>query len=230
MDDSGKYVSQIVLPPLIISVDNDFFADNDKLIELSESKTKEYACISIFFYLGNSESKGEYETILAAMKDVGRLFGLGVCDLSQNPKVFARFQKLQLNSDQLYTKFGLQGIPFLLTYRDGIPKALYGGAYLTDLLVNYLSVQACQASNTNTTVKVTGVSTNTEVGGVYSSENVDGRRIFPNEYVTTKTSAAEVQKVKDDRKKGISVTTPTPFTEAIDKARSGVIGVPVKYT
>lgn len=232
MDDAKKYSSPIVLPPIVLRVDNYFFEDNDKLIELSKEKTEEYACISIFFCLGNPESNTEYEVILTALKEVGGMVNFGVCDFNQNPKVFARFQKLQLNSDQLYTKFALQGMPFLLTYRNGIPKALYGGEYLSGIMANYLSVIACQASTTNTIPKAVGVSSNYIVTGTYSPENVKkegGLRVFPNKYVTGNTSSEEIAKVKEDRKKGISVTIPTPFSEAIDKAQSGLVGVPVKY-
>ena len=138
--------------------DNDFALDSKDRIIINHNE-----CILVLFYTNDEESK-EIADIwgLVAKQVAGPIFA--ACNLFLESKVALAFQKLANEPNNPLNSFSMKGIPFIIVYRDGWPKAFYNGNRSVGAIADYALTLAC-VYNYNEPVQLTaGVHIDNSVG------------------------------------------------------------------
>jgi hypothetical protein len=120
---------------------SDFALDTPSKIGLRNRKE----CLLVLFYTENIESRRLIPIWAeAALQVAGPTFG--ALNLLNDRDVASAFTSLQSDPNNPFHWAGLQGIPFILVYRDGWPVAVYNGERAVQPIVDYALTLACQAS------------------------------------------------------------------------------------
>lgn len=81
---------------------------------------------------------------LTACQIAGPVFA--AINVEQYPKVDKAIQEVLRNGEHPYHRFVNEEYPFLLVYRNGVPKAMYNGGKSVASLEEYALVQSCQGN------------------------------------------------------------------------------------
>lgn len=120
---------------------SDFALDTPSRVGLRQRRE----CILVLFYTENIESRRIIPIWAEAATQVaGPVFA--AVNLLSDRDVASAFTSLQSDPNNPFHWAGLQGIPFILVYRDGWPVAVYNGERAVQPLVDYALTLACQAT------------------------------------------------------------------------------------
>jgi hypothetical protein len=102
-------------------------------------------CTLILFYGENTESKRLLNVWnAAASQAAGPTFA--AVNLMVEKDLATAFTELQSNGSHSLHWAGLQGIPFIMVYRNGWPVAFYNGERAVQPIIDYALTLACQAN------------------------------------------------------------------------------------
>ena len=170
------------------------YRENDFALDSKEKIAIRYAdCTLILFYSENKESKYLAKMWAEAASQVaGPTFG--ACNLLQEKAVAEAFTSLNMDSSHPFYWARLQGIPFILVYQNGWPKAFYNGEKSVGTFIDYSLTLACVAGYEERKQEVAG----------YAAEN---NYLVPKDATfVPKTSSSEY--VSDNNIRGFNPTIP----------------------
>lgn len=102
-------------------------------------------CMLILFYAENRESKNlALVWAEAAAQVAGPVFA--AVNLLMEKKVAEAFTRLSSDINHPLHWAGMQGLPFILVYRQGWPVSFYNGERTVETLIDYALTLACQAN------------------------------------------------------------------------------------
>lgn len=120
-------------------------------------------CTLILFYGENTESRrllNIWNT--AASQTAGPIFA--AVNLSMERDLATSFTELLSEGGHPFHWAGLQGIPFILVYRNGWPVAFYNGERAVQPIIDYALTLACQANYREPTQLAAGQQAETNIG------------------------------------------------------------------
>lgn len=104
-------------------------------------------CMLILFYIQNTESLNLASIWARVASEIaGPTFA--AINMLSNRNVARAFSQVKSIPNHPYAAFGLQTYPFILVYRQGIPRAVYNGPYNVTAIAEYALVQACNVDYT----------------------------------------------------------------------------------
>lgn len=118
------------------------FAD-DSVVKIG---LKYHECIIILFHSHNQESQ-QLADIWYRVAQIAAGPVFAACDLVAQKQVAKNFMNL-ISSDSPMRIYGLKQIPFILTYRNGMPQAYYNGDRSVQALVDWSITLACNKNYT----------------------------------------------------------------------------------
>lgn len=121
----------------------DFVNVGPRGIDLRDSSIP---CAIILFHTDNRESVALVEIFSYVAQQIPGTF-FGAINMINNYEIASAFVSILTDSDHPYQKFGAQGYPYILVYRQGIPRGFYNGERSAQALANYSLTLACSTAN-----------------------------------------------------------------------------------
>lgn len=168
-------------------------------------------CMMILFYIQNTESIN-----LAAIwgrvasEIAGPVFG--AINMLSNRDVARAFADVKSIPNHPYRAFGLQTYPFILVYRQGIPRAIYNGPYNVTAISEYALVEACNDNYIETVNLSRGVQVEGNYGIPGRTESLGASGLTP-ENVTTAAPSTQFSES--------SLRGETPETQLVNETPIG---------